>query len=102
MGGALGVMAPIDAIDLAMIAAPTDVKRPSAPVCYALNLPKIVHPRERPPGIRPPPETRATRPMSNASPAATQGSELVPPGPFFWRLLRRSSPIPRPTANYAA
>jgi hypothetical protein len=95
MGGALGIMAPIDAIDLAMIAAPTDVKRPSAPVYYALNLPKIVHPRERPPGIRPPPETRATRPMSNASPAATQGSELVPPGPFFFGSCSEDRPQSR-------
>jgi hypothetical protein len=87
VGGALGIVAPIDAIDLATIAVPADVKRPSATVHYALNLSKIVHPRAPPPGIRPPLETRATRPMSNASPAATQGSELVPPGPFLLAVL---------------
>lgn len=87
VGAALGIVASIDAIDLAMIAVPADVKWSSAIVCYALNLPKIVHPRAPPPGIRPLAETRATRPMSNASPAATQGSELVPPGPFLLAVL---------------
>jgi len=71
VGRALTVVAPIRAIDLAVIAAPADVKKPSAIIHNALNLPKIVHPRARPPGIRPPSVIRATSPMSNASPAAT-------------------------------
>jgi len=83
VGGAIIVVASVHAIDLASITLPADEKGHPAIIHNALNLPKIVHPRARPPGIRPPQAIRATRPKSNASPAATQGSELDPPGPFF-------------------
>ncbi len=67
MGDTLVVMAPIDAIDVTVIAVAAQVEQPSACVEDALDLPQIVHSRMRPPGIRPPRQTRATTLASNAS-----------------------------------
>jgi hypothetical protein len=67
MRDTLVVMAPVDAIDVTVIAVAAQVEQPSARVEDALDLPKIVHSLVRPPGIRPPRVTRATTLMSNAS-----------------------------------
>jgi hypothetical protein len=67
MGDTLVVMAPVDAIDVTVIAVAAQVEHPSTRVEDALDLPEIVHSHARPPGTRPPRATRATTLVSNAS-----------------------------------
>jgi len=93
---ALGDMAWVRTVDLAMVAEPAQVKNHPTVINDALDLPKIVHPRMRPPGIRPPRLTRATRPCRTRLPAATLGSELLPPGPFLLAVLDAIVPNPGP------
>jgi hypothetical protein len=52
--GALENVPRVRAIDLAVITAPAQVKHLATVINDALDLPKIVHPLARPPGIRPP------------------------------------------------
>jgi hypothetical protein len=61
---------------MASIAAAAQIEDVPALVDNALDLPEIVHPPGRSPETRPPLATRATPLVSNAPPAATQGSEL--------------------------
>jgi hypothetical protein len=50
---ALSIMTPIDAVNMAPVAATAEKKHPSAIIESTLNLPKIVHCTEQPPGIGP-------------------------------------------------
>jgi hypothetical protein len=63
------------AVRLAAIAPAAQQEGPPTRVHDALNQAKIVHRRAPPPEIRFPPGTRATNDPSNASTAATEGSE---------------------------
>jgi hypothetical protein len=51
----LSVVPPIDAVHLAPVTESTEKEYTSAPIRNALNLPKIVHCTEQPPGIGPSP-----------------------------------------------
>ncbi len=84
----------VRAIDLAMITESAQVKHLATVINDALDLSEIVHPLARPPGIRPPGRTRATRSCRTRPPAATQGSELLPPGPFLLAVLDAIVPNP--------
>jgi len=92
--GALDNVLRIRAIDLAMVTEPAQVKNVATVINDALDLSEIVHPLARPPGIRPPWLTRATRTCRTRPPAATQGSELLPPGPFLLAVLAPIVPNP--------
>jgi hypothetical protein len=92
---ALVIMTSIRAVDVAVIAPPTQVEHLTASIDGACNPAKIVHSRARPPGIRPPRATRATTLMSDASTRGDQGSKLAASGPTYWWLLR-DCPAPLP------
>jgi Ca-activated chloride channel family protein len=72
---ALGAVAPVRTVDVSAIAVSAQVEQPPAVVDQALDLPKIVHSRARPPRTRPPSRTRATTIASNASTRGDPGSE---------------------------
>ena len=96
----LGIVAPIDTVHVAPVAAATEKEHPPALIGNALNLTEIIHCMEQPPGIGPTTRTRATTRVSNASTAAIQGSELMASGPtLWWRSPRLSLPLYR-WANY--
>jgi hypothetical protein len=49
----LGIVPPIDAVHVALVAAATEKEHPPTLIGNALNLAKIVHCTEQPPGIGP-------------------------------------------------
>jgi hypothetical protein len=73
------------AVDLPVIAASAQVEYLPTVIDDALDLPEIVHPLGRPQGTRPPPATRATTFMSNASTRGDAGLGALTPGPNYWR-----------------
>lgn len=79
---ALGVVAPVRAVDVPAIATAAELEHTSADVGDALNLPEIVHSRARPPGTRPARRTRATTLSSNASTRGDPGLGASDSGPF--------------------
>lgn len=71
-----GVVSPVATVHLPAVAPAAQVEKPLAPLKTAENLTKIVHARSRLPRIRPPPRTRATRHLSNASTRGDPGLEV--------------------------
>ncbi|HEY1534741.1 MAG TPA: hypothetical protein VGF76_12000, partial [Polyangiaceae bacterium] len=85
--GALDNVLRIRAIDLAMVTEPAQVKNVATVINDALDLPEIVHPRMRPPGIRPPWLTRATRTCRTRPPRGDAGLGVATSGPFLLVVL---------------
>lgn len=100
VGGALGIMVSVGAVDVAAVALPAEMKQPPAIVESAENLPEIVHSRERPPGTRPPRGTRATTLSSNASTRGDSGLGGDDSGPYSLVRSRGSSGAIAEGANY--
>jgi hypothetical protein len=83
--GTLFAMLLSGAVDLAAVARSAQVKHLPTIVDDTLDLPKIVHPRARLPGTRPPRRPVRQPIRRSRPPAATTGSELLSPGPSFCR-----------------
>lgn len=88
----LFAMTAVDAVNVPMIAVAAQVEELPASVDDALDLSEIVHSGARPPGTRPPRETRATTLSSNASTRGDLGSEGDVSEPYSLVAVARDPP----------